>query len=89
MVVVITLTMTNGGNSIQLTVTDECPSCGDGHVEMGIEVLSELVGIKEACAIGLGLPQVDWSFDSVRGGGGNAGNDGNVTVSYPQPLRRS
>jgi hypothetical protein len=58
-----TITMTYQGKSIQLVVMDQCPGCGDGHVDMGLDALIELTGSAEvACAINLPLAQVEWSY---------------------------
>lgn len=53
------------GNSLDLTVMDECPGCGaDNHkIDVGLESLIELTGSKEvACSIGRLQPEVTWDF---------------------------
>ena len=57
-----TITVTYMGNSLDLTVMDECIACHqDNHVDMSLDALIELTGSKEsACAIGKPLPQITW-----------------------------
>ena len=53
------------GNSLDLTIMDECPGCGadDSKIDVGIEALIELTKSKEvACSIGRLQPEVTWDF---------------------------
>jgi len=58
-----TITVSYNGNSIQLTVMDECPACKeDNHVDMSLDALIELTGSKEAaCSINRPMPIITWS----------------------------
>lgn len=49
-------------NSLDLTVMDECPGCGN-NVDMSLDALIELTGSKEiACAIDQPLPEITWNL---------------------------
>lgn len=53
------------GNSLDLTVMDECPGCGadNSKIDVGLEALVELTMSKEvACSIGRTQPEVTWDF---------------------------
>ena len=53
------------GNTIDLTIMDECPGCGvdNTKIDVGLESLIELTGSKEvACSIGRLQPEVTWDF---------------------------
>lgn len=53
------------GNSLDLTVMDECPGCGADNtkIDVGLESLIQLTGSKEvACSIGRLQPEVTWDF---------------------------
>ncbi|KAI8908385.1 hypothetical protein EDD86DRAFT_207469 [Gorgonomyces haynaldii] len=55
------LIMTYQGRSITLEVRDECPGCGDGHVDMSLDALVELTGSYDAaCAVNRMPVVVDW-----------------------------
>ncbi|KAI8911139.1 hypothetical protein EDD86DRAFT_204487 [Gorgonomyces haynaldii] len=59
-----TATVTYQGRSIQVTILDECPGCGDGHIDMSLDALVDLTGSYEAaCAINRGLPQLEWYYN--------------------------
>jgi hypothetical protein len=58
-----TIVMTYQGKTMKLMVMDQCPGCGDGHVDMGLDALIELTGSAEAaCAIDRPPVQVEWSY---------------------------
>ena len=57
------ITVYYNNKSIQLTIMDECPGCGN-NVDMSLDALIELTGSKEnACAINLPLPDIKWHFN--------------------------
>jgi hypothetical protein len=56
------ITVYYNNNSINLTVIDECPLCGN-NIDMSLDALIELTGSKEAaCAINMPLPDIKWKF---------------------------
>ena len=51
------------GNSIIVTVMDQCPGCGTSKIDMGLEALVELTGsIDIACSINRPQPLISWEF---------------------------